>query len=85
MKGHEFGLDLSSEDRKALIAFLRTLGEVESPLSEALEFKGPAEVLIPKTGVGFAEGRNENEWRGVAYESAVVPENLNEVSRMALA
>ena len=25
VKGHEFGLDLSAEDRKALIAFLRTL------------------------------------------------------------
>ena len=25
VKGHEYGLDLSEEDRKALIAFLRTL------------------------------------------------------------
>ena len=25
VKGHEFGLDLSAEDRKALIAFLKTL------------------------------------------------------------
>jgi hypothetical protein len=25
VKGHEFGLDLSVEDRKALIAFLKTL------------------------------------------------------------
>jgi hypothetical protein len=25
VKGHPFGLDLSDEDRKALIAFLRTL------------------------------------------------------------
>lgn len=25
VKGHEFGLDLSAEDRKALIAFLNTL------------------------------------------------------------
>jgi hypothetical protein len=38
VKGHEFGFDFSSEDRKALMAFLRTLGEVEPPLSEYLEF-----------------------------------------------
>jgi hypothetical protein len=25
VKGHEYGLDLSTEDRKALIAFLKTL------------------------------------------------------------
>ena len=25
VKGHEFGLDLSAEDKRALIAFLRTL------------------------------------------------------------
>jgi hypothetical protein len=25
VKGHEFGLDLSSEDKRALISFLRTL------------------------------------------------------------
>jgi hypothetical protein len=25
VKGHEYGLDLSAEDRKALIAFLKTL------------------------------------------------------------
>ena len=25
VKGHEFGLDLSTQDRKALIAFLKTL------------------------------------------------------------